>query len=312
MNRNIAAIDIGSNSFHMIIANQSTNGNLQIIERARKVLRLNDFGTSNVIPENAIQEAIAQLNIFKKLAEKYNAEIKAVATSAVREASNKDEFLNRIFDETKINIEVIDGKKEAELIYLGISKAIKIKNERVLCIDIGGGSTEIIITKKGKIELAESINIGAVRLKKMFFESNATDKKNITLCRNYVKKKISDVAGKVKMYKIDLVVGSSGTINTVGIINKTMKNEPVNKNNINGISFTYKDLSVIEDKILSAGNINERKKIEGLEEKRADVISAGVIILKTIFDSLMLKKMTISGFALREGIVSCMITHNKN
>ncbi len=312
MNRNIAAIDIGSNSFHMIIANQSTNGNLQIIERARKVLRLNDFGTSNVIPENAIQEAIAQLNIFKKLAEKYNAEIKAVATSAVREASNKDEFLNRIFDETKINIEVIDGKKEAELIYLGISKAIKIKNERVLCIDIGGGSTEIIITKKGKIELAESINIGAVRLKKMFFGNNATDKNSITLCINYVKKKISDVAGKVKMYKIDLVVGSSGTINTVGIINKTMKNEPVNKNNINGISFTYKDLSVIEDKILSAGNINERKKIEGLEEKRADVISAGVIILKTIFDSLMLKKMTISGFALREGIVSCMITHNKN
>ena len=312
MNRNIAAIDIGSNSLHLIIANQSTNGNLQIIERARKVLRLNDFGTSNVIPENAIKEAIAQLNIFKKLAEKYNAEIKAVATSAVREASNKDEFLNRIFDETKINIEVIDGKKEAELIYLGISKAIKIKDERVLCIDIGGGSTEIIITKKGKIELAESINIGAVRLKKMFFESNATDKENITLCSNYVKKKILDVAGKVKMYKIDLVVGSSGTINTIGVINKTMKNEPVNKNNINGISFTYKDLTVIEEKILSAENINERKKIKGLEEKRADVIPAGVIILKTIFDSLMLKKMTISGFALREGIVLYMITQNKN
>ncbi len=312
MNKNIAAIDIGSNSLHMIIANQSINGKLQIIERARKVLRLNDFGTLNVISENAIQEAIAQLNIFKKLAKKYNAEIKAVATSAVREARNKDEFLTRIFDETKINIEVIDGKKEAELIYSGISKAIKIKDERVLCIDIGGGSTEIIIAKKGKIELAESINIGAVRLKKMFFENNTTNKNSITLCRNHVKKKISDVAEKVKMYKIDLVVGSSGTINNIGLINQAIKNQPVNKNNINGISFTYKDLSVIENKILSAENLNERKKIEGLEEKRADVISAGVIILKTIFDSLMLKKMTISGFALREGIVLYIITHNKN
>lgn len=308
MNKNIAAIDIGSNSFHMIIAKIDVSGKLKIIERTRKVLRLNDFGESNTISNDAIKKAIDQLTIFKKSAQKYNAKIKAVATSAVREAKNKDDFLSQVFNKTQIPIEVINGKREAELIYLGIQKAIKIKQETVLCIDIGGGSTEIILATGDKIKLTESLNIGTVRLTKIFFQNNVLNEKNITFCKNYLNKETSEIISKIKTLKIDLVVGTSGTITAIALIKKALRNEAINKYEINGISFTDKDLYEIENKILSAKTIDAREKIKGLEKKRVDVIPAGVIILRTFFDSLKLKKLTVSGFALKEGIV---VTANK-
>ncbi len=301
--KKIAAIDIGTNSFHMIIAYLDNKDRIQIIERARKVLRLNFNNQSNIISLEAIQKAIYVIEQFKKLSQKHKAELKAVATSAVREAKNKKEFVQEIYNKTKINIEVIDGKREAELIYLAVRKSLSLSNEKALCIDIGGGSTEIIIGSRDKIIFAESLKIGAVRLKKMFFNNSIITKENIYECKNYIEKELSEVVEKIKKIKRDLVIGTSGTINSVALMNNAMHNKSLVKNELNGISFSLNDLEIIQKNVLSCKTIEDRKKIKGLEEKRADVISAGIIILHTLFKLLDIKKITISGFALREGIV---------
>ncbi len=301
--KKIAVIDIGTNSFHMIIAYLDNKDRIQIIERARKVLRLNFNSQSNIISPEAIQKAINVIERFKKLSEKHKAELKAVATSAVREAKNKKEFIQEIYNKTKVNIEVIDGKREAELIYLAVRKSLNLSNETALCIDIGGGSTEIIIGSRDKIIFAESLKIGAVRLTKMFFNNSIITKENIYECKNYIEKELSEVVEKIKKIKRDLVIGTSGTINSVALMSNAMHNKSLIKNELNGISFSSNDLEIIQENVLSCKTIEERKKIKGLEEKRADVISAGIIILHTLFKLLDIKKITISGFALREGIV---------
>jgi exopolyphosphatase/guanosine-5'-triphosphate,3'-diphosphate pyrophosphatase len=304
MNRRIAVIDIGSNSFHLIIAYIDEDGKIQILKRERKVLRLNFTDQSNRISEEAIYKAVTLLNSFNGIAKHYNAEIKAVATSAVREAENKTEFLQQIYNETKINIDVIDGKKEAELIYSGISQAVNINNQAVLCIDIGGGSTELIIGENKQIELLESLNLGAVRLTQMFFQNSIVNKENIEKCKNYIESKLSKVVLQIKKYNTDFVIGTSGTINSIALIKSAMENKELTRNELNGFSFSMQDLATIQKRILSAKNIDEIKKIKGIEEKRADVIPAGVILLTTIFEILEIKSITISNFALKEGIIA--------
>ena len=311
MNKKIAAIDIGSNSFHLIIAYIDEEGQIQILERARKVLRLNFDNQYNRIPQEAIHRAITLLNSFKSVAQKHNAEIKAVATSAVREAENKTEFLRQIYNKTKINIEVINGNKEAELIYLGIRYAINLNNRTALCIDIGGGSTEVIIGKNKQVEYAESLNLGAVRLTQMFFKNSVVNKENIEKCKKYIESKLSEIVSIIKKYKVDLTVGTSGTINAIALIKNAMENKEVSREQLNGVSFSFQELKLIEKEILSAKNLEERKKIKGLEEKRADVISAGIILLTTIFEMLKIENIVISSYALREGIVIDSLIEHK-
>jgi len=299
MNPKIAAIDIGTNSFHLIVASLAKNNKIQIINSSRKVLRISSVNQSQkIILQEAIDRAIIILNDFCKIAKLHNAKIKAVATSAVRESENKSEFIEQVHNLTGIKVEIIDGKTEAELIYKGVQQAIDLGEKTTLCIDIGGGSTEFIIGKNGKIKFVKSIKLGAVRLTKMFFPNYFVEDNNIEECKEYITQKLFEVAKKISKYKIELVVGSSGTINSIAMI----KNE-MTKKILTGYTFTNTDLEKIKQKILNAKTLVERKQIKGLEERRADVIPAGVILLSTIFEILDLKSITISSYALREGII---------
>ena len=152
MNKCIAAVDMGTNSFHLIIVQVRKNGSFKIIDREREVIRLGSHkGTDlSIISEGEIEKSIDVLSEFDKIAKFYGAELRAIATSAVREAGNKDEFITRVYDATGIAVEAIEGVKEAELIYLGVQKALDVKNKRVFCVDIGGGSTEFLVGDKGK------------------------------------------------------------------------------------------------------------------------------------------------------------------
>ncbi|MEE9429410.1 MAG: Ppx/GppA phosphatase family protein [Melioribacteraceae bacterium] len=304
MNSKIAAIDIGTNSFHLIVACLDDNNKIKIIDSARKVLRLNLVSQSkNIIKQEAIDKAIEVLNEFSSIAKLYQAEIKAVATSAVREAENKSEFIEQVYNATKIKIKIIDGKTEAGLIYKGVQQAIDLGNKTTLCIDIGGGSTEFIVGKEGKVLFAQSVKLGAVRLTKMFFTNYLIDDSKIENCKKYVNQELSEIMKEISKYKIDLVIGSSGTINSVAQMKNAMSNKVLDRNEFNGYMFSKEDLESIKTQILNAKTLEERKQIKGLEEKRADVIPAGVILLSTIFEMLEIKKITISSYALREGLV---------
>ncbi|MCB9247508.1 MAG: hypothetical protein H6613_02700 [Ignavibacteriales bacterium] len=146
MNKKIAAIDIGTNSFHLIVVEVFDDGHFEIVDRVKEVIRLSEGskGDIKLISEEATQRAIGALKKFAGIANAHNAEIKAVATSAVRESQNKYEFIERIFDETKISIDVISGVEEGRLIYQGVLNAVPIFNKRILSIDIGGGALNLL------------------------------------------------------------------------------------------------------------------------------------------------------------------------
>lgn len=162
-NKKIAAIDIGTNSFHMIIASLDSQGMLNIIQREKELVRLgNSPGEMKMLTEDAMNRGVIALKHFSKIAESENAVIKAIATSAVREADNQKEFIDTVYAETGIDIEVISGREEARLIYSGAIRSLPVYGKRTLLIDIGGGSTETLIGLNGEVAYCNSTKIGIV------------------------------------------------------------------------------------------------------------------------------------------------------
>ncbi|MCB0745624.1 MAG: Ppx/GppA family phosphatase, partial [Ignavibacteriae bacterium] len=276
-----------------------------IVDNEKEVIRLSEGSTGDIkyIQPKAIERGISALKKFAGIAKSHNAEIKAVATSAVREASNKIDFIQKVLDETGISISVISGVEEGRLIYQGVLQAVPVFNKKVLCIDIGGGSTEFVVGYKGKILYANSLKLGAVRLTKMFFENYSITNESIENCKKWVEGVLSPLKRTIIMDKIESIVGSSGTIMAAGLMIRSMKEKESGISILNNYTFSYEDLIKIQKKVLSAKSIDDRKKIKGLDEKRADIIPAGIIILATIFEQFGIDKITISGYALREGII---------
>lgn len=302
--KRIAAIDIGTNSFHLVIIELLPDGKFKLLDKQREVMRLGLASGDNLnkISASETKKAIEILKAYKKLAQHYDAVIRAVATSAVREAYNKDKFIAAVKDKVGIDIEVIDGRTEAKMIFYGMSQALDIKNKKVLCLDIGGGSSEFIYAVNNEPIITESIKIGAVRLSKKFFPDYILNNEAINACHSYVTAQLSYVRSLLEDKEIEQVVGASGTIVAAAILIQEKFKKPKVKS-LNELNFTAKELDSIYKEILSLKYPSERKKVLGMEEKRADIIPAGLIILKTIFDLFSIENITISEYALREGIV---------
>lgn len=306
MNEHLAAVDVGTNSFHLIIVKLNDNGDFEIVDREKEVIRLS-LGNSpdkKLIQPDAMDRAIKALKRFKGIAQSYNAPVRAVATSAVRESLNRDEFINRVYEETGIEIEIISGIEEARLIYLGVLQAVPVFNNKVLCIDIGGGSTELIIGEKGRMLYAKSLKLGAVRLSQMFFPEYEVTKSGIEKCTSWISGEIYTAIREVKAHNFEMCIGSSGTIMAAALMIQARGNKSLPDNMIlNNYTFNNNDLIKVVDLVLRRETVKERKKIAGLDEKRADIIPAGLLILNTIFKQLDLNEMTVSGYALREGTI---------
>jgi len=312
-NKNIAAIDIGTNSFHLIVVKINNNGNFEIIDREKEVIRLGEGSTGDikVINQSALERGVTALIRFKGIADSHNAEIRAVATSAVRESYNKNEFIQRVYRETGIQIEVISGTEEARLINLGVLKAVPIYNKKSFILDIGGGSTEFIVSQKGNILFSQSLKIGAVRLSQKFFPDSIVSKARVDACRKWIEGEIFHIVEKVGQFNLQTAVGSSGTIMSAGLMIYAKRNGSISPLSIlNNFEFSKKELDKIEMEILKRKSVEKRKKIPGLDDKRADIIPAGILILSTIFRMLNIDKMIISGYALREGIIIDTIQKN--
>mgnify|MGYP001193141679 FL=1 len=310
--KRLAAIDIGTNSFHLIIVEVTETGELKFLDREREFLRLgSEFGEDlSFISDNEIQKAVVVLKRFSSLANHYKASIRAVSTSAVRESQNKLEFINTMFEQTGIKVETIEGPEEANLIFLGMKNALPLYDKSVLGIDIGGGSTEFIYGVNGKSVFAESVKIGAVRLSKKFFPDFIITDFAVKQCSDYVEKLI-EVNPNIKTnVNIDFAVGSSGTIDTICMINRAKSKTKI-KTKLNGYEFDKSDLNEIYNYVMNLKTPAERTNVKGIEAKRADIIPAGFIIIKKVFEIFNIKKMVLSEYALREGVVYDLINRSK-
>lgn len=299
----IAAIDVGTNSFHMVIASVDSKGVLNIIMRDKEMVRLGSSGSDmKYLDKSAIERGVNCLKHFSDLAKSQNAQIRAVATSAVREALNRSEFIEKVQSQANIDIEVVSGSEEGRLIYIGTLHALPIYTKKTLVIDIGGGSTETVIGLKGDLIHVNSEKLGTIRLTKRFFENGYTTKDQIKKCREYIKGEWAPEIRLLENIGFDTVVGTSGTIQTIASMVLTARNEPV-PDVLNGLIIDVDDMLKVIDNIISADTPSKRINIPGMDPKRADIIIGGAMILEYFFTKLKLNKILISPYALREGIV---------
>ncbi len=297
MEENIAIIDLGSNSVRIIVMRTNLNSSYKMIEQIKEMVRLSEgMQKNNLLIEEAMNRTIAALKQFKTIIKSHNvSHIIALATAAVRNADNGNEFLTRIHEETGFNFDVITGEKEAYLDYLGVINTIDIGD--CIIIDTGGGSTELVLVKNRIIQHSISIPYGAVTLTEKFLEKENDSKSVITRTEDYIKD-IYDSIVWLKEAGNMPVVGLGGSIRTLAKVHK--KNYGLINQPIHNYIMTSGDINLIYNQIAGTKS-NERKNIAGLNKERADIIMGGLIPLKVLMEYTDSNKLLISGNGLREG-----------
>jgi exopolyphosphatase / guanosine-5'-triphosphate,3'-diphosphate pyrophosphatase len=313
--RIIAAIDLGTNSLHMVIVQiEPTLPAFSIIAREKETVRLGDrnIHTGELKPE-IMEKAIAALGRFQEVAKSLNAEtIIAVATSAVREAPNGKDFLQRVESELSLSVDLISGQEEARRIYLGVLSGMEFNNQPHIIIDIGGGSTEIILGDSHEARVLTSTKVGAVRLTSELITTDPISNTEFQYLKAYARgtleRSVEEVQANIQMGENPRLVGTAGTIETLGLIHAREKLGSVPAT-LNRYEFSLKDLRELVDRLQKL-NYSERAEIPGMPERRSEVILAGAVILQEAMTLLGAESVTVCERSLREGvIVDWMLTH---
>ncbi|MGI9606562.1 MAG: Ppx/GppA phosphatase family protein [Acidimicrobiales bacterium] len=297
--RRLAAIDIGTSSVHLAIAQPVPGGRPEILLREKLPVRLGS-GAKDMksLDPAAIDRAIEALVTFRALADANDAEIYAVATSAVREADDPSILLERARAEAGIDIEVISGIEEARLIHLGVLGAVPLTDQTHLVIDVGGGSTELIVGRGTEPKLMRSLKLGHVRLKDRFFPDGVVTEERIGECRRYIRSFLARVAITVSDEKIAIVAGCSGTFETLVAVARSDHRGAERRQQVR-----RSEIDTAVERILGAETSEERREIRGLDEHRVDTAPAGAILVQTLMESLGFDRFVLSPDALREGLV---------
>jgi len=319
-----AAIDIGSNSIHHVVVEVDEKHAFRVLARDKEVVRLGrSVARDGKLSSNAIKRAIDCLKRYRQRAEHYGAhDLIAVATSAVREASNRNDFLARAADEAGVHVELLSGTEEARLIALAASaryeqnnRSDRHKNRRLLVIDIGGGSTELAIVRNGEPVVLISFKLGAVRLTERFINSDPPTEKQLRRLRSELREILTPRAGEIIDVGFDDCYGTSGTINALGgIIIRQRLAEMKNRKRTAAATGDNRLLRFEEfqklNRDLETMSIDERVKVPGLNKTRAEIIIAGGLLLEAIMEVMRVEKLSICDWALREGIlISRLIRH---
>ncbi|HAC65155.1 MAG TPA: exopolyphosphatase [Cyanothece sp. UBA12306] len=311
----LAAIDIGTNSIHMVIVEiDKTLPAFTIITREKDTVRLGEIDAkTGHLTEAAMERAIASLQRCKDLATSMKVDnIVATATSATREAGNGQAFIERVRSEVGIFINLISGYEEARRIYLGVFSGMDFQDQPHVIIDIGGGSTEIILADSKEARFLSSTKVGAVRLTEKLVSTDPISEKEFSYLRAYVRgmleRPIEEVNRKIIDNEEPQLVGTSGTIETLANINalQTLGEIP---SPLQGYQMSRQEVKALV-KSFATMTYEERLEVPGMSDKRAEIILAGGVVLMEAMSLLKIDNIIICERALREGmIVDWMLTH---
>ncbi|GGK03534.1 exopolyphosphatase [Pseudomonas matsuisoli] len=291
----IAAIDLGSNSFHMVLA-KADHGEVRILERlGEKVQLAAGLNDERRLSEEAMQRGLDCLSRFAPLvAGLPQGAVRIVATNALREARNRAEFIRRAETLLGHPIDVISGREEARLIYLGVSHTLPTTQGRRLVADIGGGSTEFIVGQLFEPLLRESLQMGCVSYTQRFFQDGKITQSRYAQAYTAARLELMGIENGIRRLGWDEAIGSSGTIRAIGLALKGAKRGS-GEVNAEGLVWLKRKLFKLSD----IGNID----FEGVKPDRRSIFPAGVAILEAIFDAFEVKQMHHCDGALREGVL---------
>ena len=306
----LAAIDIGTNSVHMIVVRVRPDMSFEVIDREKEMVRLGSGGLDGkALTHEAMTAALQTFSRFKRLAESHQVEeILAAATSAVRESGNGGEFLTAVDRETGIKPQVISGTEEARLIHLAAVYGVDVAGASAVVIDIGGGSVEITHGAGTSLRVAKSFKLGVIRLTERFVHTDplsGRDERNLV---NHIDDELSKYLRDIRSSGFDRVIGTSGTILSLGTIASADRRRAGDE--IRSLRVSAKQIHRVRKDVVDR-SIAERMKMPGLDPRRADLIVSGGVLLDTILQQLEADEITLCDFALREGLVLDYIQRNR-
>jgi exopolyphosphatase / guanosine-5'-triphosphate,3'-diphosphate pyrophosphatase len=307
MENRIAIVDMGTNTFHLLIA-EKRGGTLITIYQDRVATKIGMGGIDDgVVTKAGIERAIVALKEFDKKANGFGVtQFIAIGTSAIRNAKNKEELLNRIHIETSFKTTVISGEEEADLIYQGVREAISIPSSKALIIDIGGGSVEFIIGNKNQFFWKRSFEIGGQRLMERFQHHDPILTSEIEQINQFLEDELHPLVKALAEFKPTLLIGSSGSFDTLSEIYCA-------QNHIPYTSEPETPLTMIAFKVicndLLPKNRSERMNIPGMIELRVDMIVVACCIVEFITSKFTFEELRVSSYSLKEGVLASI---NKN
>jgi exopolyphosphatase/guanosine-5'-triphosphate,3'-diphosphate pyrophosphatase len=298
----IAAIDIGTNSVHMIVARVRPDFSFEVIDREKEMVRLGAGGLDGrALTPEAMHAALQVLSKFRRLAESHRVdEVVAVATSAVREAENGGEFLHAVIEQTGIRARVISGTEEARLIHIAAVYGVGTASDVAVVVDIGGGSVEITRGAGANVELGRSFKLGVIRLSERFVKSDPLAPRDERKLVKHIDAEVGEYLEDIVAAGFDRVIGTSGTILSLGAIIAAESGAPGGP--LRNRRIAAKQIRRIK-KELVALDLARRLKVPGLEPRRADLAVAGAVLLDAIVRRLGAEEITLCDMSLREGLV---------
>ncbi len=299
----LAVLDIGTNSIHMVLAEVEPDFSYKILDRYKDVTRLGD-GTfkTHRLPEAAMRRGLDVIKTQVTLAKnKGYKRIKAVATSAVREAKNGGEFLKAVSKQTGLTVRVVTGQEEARLIYLGVRHSMELSDQPALIVDIGGGSVELVAGNREAMLQGQSVKLGAIRLKDLYLHRDPPVESVMAELQRTIDTELDAALQRLKMKEFHQVIGTSGMIgNLTEIIHLRRTGRPLQQLNLATVDL--KEIAQTEE-LLKTTSLKDRLGIPGLDPKRADLLLPVTMVLRTLLQRIGHDKLTISDKAIREGII---------
>lgn len=305
LSQRMAAIDIGTNSIRLVVAEALRGGNYRILDEDREATRLGrTLHSTGMLDQQSMDESLAALRRFKQIAESFQpAEIRTIATCAVREASNGPEFCARALAELGLEIEVISAEKEAHLAFFSVQRNFDLNEKNIVLADIGGGSTELVLASGSLIEAVFTTDLGAVRLTERFAGGQAMNGDNFEEMIRVIDRKLRKKIGR-PFFTPHVLIGSGGTFTTLASIMMAQKNQtglPVS-----GYFVSRAEVSHLLDRLRKM-TPRARAATPGLSADRADIIVAGLAVIDRIMHRFEVNTLQVHNRGVRDGLLLAMI-----
>jgi exopolyphosphatase/guanosine-5'-triphosphate,3'-diphosphate pyrophosphatase len=299
----LAAIDLGSNSIHMVIVEVGSSGAFRVVDREKHMVRLGAGALGRGrLDAAAVRRSLGVLAEYRRLCQSHAVDkVIALATSAVREARNGEDFLELVGRETRIWPKAVSGAEEARLIYLAALHSIHLEGRRALVIDIGGGSLELALGAGRQLENVVSEKLGVLRATEAFVHSDPLSSKDEARLVARVEEALAPHEAAIRASGFERAVGTSGTILALGAL-ASQADGSQGPESLHHVSVSAEAIRAVRKRLV-ASSFKERLRMRGLDEVRADIIVAGAVILDTLMERLGVRELTLCEWALREGIL---------
>ncbi|MFH2142023.1 MAG: phosphatase [Bacteroidota bacterium] len=305
-------IDLGTNTFNLLIVEQTDKGFKKLTKKKGPVKLGQDGINNGIITSNAQRRGIQILSAHLETIRKFEVDkFYAFATSAIRTAINGIEYTQKIKNELNLDIQIISGDKEAELIYYGVSQAVNISDKPVLIIDIGGGSVEFIICNNEGLLWKNSFKLGIARLLEKFCPSNPVKSQEITIIEEYIHENLQPLFQELRKYNVKTLIGSSGSFDNFARMISYKSEKVIDVENRISKNIKLEDFISLHQTLVQS-TIDERMKMKGLELMRVEMIVLASIIVNYIIKKIEIRELIQSEYALKEGAAYLIINNKLN